>query len=205
MLHKTLRANTSLLQIYGLLRANNIGESVFLDSCGKGKYSYLALFPYCTFKSKNSKITIAENDKTKIIHGNPFDELKKLINNFKKKYKSSYNKDFPLLNSGCFGYLGYDLVRFLEKIPAKAKDDLKLPDSYFIFPRIILTKDHEKSLLYIFSPNNDKKGFEFITNIIKAIENISPNANLKNPDKSRINKKLDYYILKKYKIKSSLT
>jgi len=205
MFTKTLRAKVSLLQIYDLLRANNIGESVFLDSCGKGKYSYLALFPYCTFKSKNNKITITTNDKARTTQGNPFDELKKLITKFKNIYSAQHNNLFPLLNSGCFGYLGYDLVRFLEKIPAKAKDDLKLPDSYFIFPRIILTKDHEKSLLYIFSPNNDKKGFEFITNIIKAIENISPNANLKNPDKSRINKKLDYYILKKYKIKSSLT
>ena len=207
MLDKTLRANTSLLQIYGLLRANNIGESVFLDSCGKGKYSYLALFPYCTFKSKNSKITIAENDKTKIIHGNPFDELKKLINNFKKKYKSSYNKDFPLLNSGCVGYLGYDLVRFLEKIPAKAKDDLKLPGSYFIFPSIVLAEDHEKNLLYIFSPDNNKEGIEFISSIIKAVDKISPDAKINNSNNNnnKLNKPLDYYVIKRYNLRSSLT
>jgi anthranilate/para-aminobenzoate synthase component I len=37
--------------------------------------------------------------------------------------------------SGLFGYLSYDAVRHLERLPARAKDDLKLPISQFILPR----------------------------------------------------------------------
>lgn len=215
MIYKTLHANTSLVQIYDLFRANHLGESAFLDSCGKGRYSYLALFPYCTFKSKDNKITITENNNVRSINGNPFDELKKLIDKFKQKYKNkkysdNYNKNFPLLNSGCIGYLGYGLVRFLEKIPSKAKDDLKLPDSYFIFPSIIIAANHKKNLLYIFSSNNNKKGIEFILNLIKGISSIYSDSdnnldNKKDNNDDKKRNKLDYSVIKKYNIKSSLT
>ncbi len=217
MLNKILHTTVSLLQIYDSLRANNIGESVFLDSCGKGKYSYLALFPYCTFKSKGKSIWI-DGKVTTLKNSTPFDELKKLIKKYKKKYPQKYNSQFPLLNSGCIGYLGYDLVRFLEKIPAKAEDDLKLPDSYFIFPSILLAAEHvknknkknkQKDLLHIFSPNNDKQAFDFITNIIKAVDKINPNSEIENPttnaNENKKLKKLDYSVIKRYNIKSSLT
>ena len=36
---------------------------------------------------------------------------------------------------GLFGYLSYDAVRHLERLPAFAKDDLQLPISQFILPR----------------------------------------------------------------------
>ncbi len=204
MAYKKLSANVSLLQIYDSIRANNIGESVFLDSCGRGKYSYLALFPYCIFKSKNNNIWINDEVK-KLKNSTPFDELKKLIEKYKKKYTTQYNNQFPLLNSGCVGYLGYDLVRFLEKIPANAKDDLNLPDSYFIFPSIILAANHKKNLLHVFSPNNDKKAFAFMINIIKAIDKINPNSIIENSNKTRTNKIIDYSVIKKYCITSSLS
>ena len=40
--------------------------------------------------------------------------------------------------AGLFGYLSYDAVRHLEKLPANAEDDLGLPIARFILPRYIV-------------------------------------------------------------------
>lgn len=40
--------------------------------------------------------------------------------------------------AGLFGYLSYDAVRYLERLPAIADDDLGLPISQFILPRYIV-------------------------------------------------------------------
>ncbi len=45
-------------------------------------------------------------------------------------------EDQPLEGgAGLFGYLSYDAVRHLERLPVLAKDDLKLPIAQFILPR----------------------------------------------------------------------
>jgi anthranilate synthase component 1 len=40
------------------------------------------------------------------------------------------------------GYIGYDMVRFFEKLPDKNTDDLKIPDAIFILTDTILAFDH---------------------------------------------------------------
>jgi para-aminobenzoate synthetase component I len=189
MLHKKLKIKTSLTNIYNTWKSDN---SIFLDSCGKGRYSYIALYPYCIFKSKNDRIQIDN----KIITGNPWLELKKLIQKYKKQYKIKYNSSFPLLNSGCVGYLGYDLVRFLEKIPNTPKDDLNLPDSYFIFPKIILAQDHKTNTTHLFAVTKDKTLFN---NTLDKIKQTKEDKETKHSFTSKTN----YNIINK--ISSTLT
>tara|TARA_Y100000310_G_scaffold309226_1_gene353128 strand:- start:36 stop:1355 length:1320 start_codon:yes stop_codon:yes gene_type:complete len=135
--------------IYEALRSKN---SILLESQKNGNNSYIALNPYQLFKSKGNTITITKNNKTKRKKGNPLEELKKLISIHQVKRKPSQ----PLFYQGAIGYLGYDLVHHIEKLPKTAKDDLKLPDSYFIFPRDIIHFDHEKKTAKIITKNKQR-------------------------------------------------
>jgi anthranilate synthase component 1 len=50
--------------------------------------------------------------------------------------------DLPPLTGGLVGYLGYDVVRRLERLPQAAKDDLGLPELAMLFATDLAVLDH---------------------------------------------------------------
>ncbi len=48
---------------------------------------------------------------------------------------------FPLLG-GLVGVAGYDLVRFFERLPARARIEEECPDAHYVAPRSLLVFDH---------------------------------------------------------------
>jgi anthranilate/para-aminobenzoate synthase component I len=140
-----------------------------------GRYSYIGIDPFMTFKSKNKEITISRRNKSSTLHGNPMEELRKLID----AYKTPKIENLPLYQGGAMGYLSYDVVHFIEKLPKTALDDLKLPDSYYIFPRTIFAIDHKKKKLHIIiiaEPNLKSYGdaVKRIKDIVGAIKREKP-------------------------------
>lgn len=47
----------------------------------------------------------------------------------------------PPIAAGLFGYLGYDLIRAVERLPGNAPDPLGLPDGVLIRPRVVVVFD----------------------------------------------------------------
>jgi len=105
-----------------------------------GRYSFLGSDPSLVFRSKGRNIEIIEGKKrrkfkTKLT---PLAELKKLLS----KYKFVSVKGLPRFCGGFVGYMGYDMVRFFEKIPDKNRDTLNMHDSIFMLTDTILIFDH---------------------------------------------------------------
>lgn len=55
----------------------------------------------------------------------------------------------PPFIGGAVGYLGYDLVRFFERLPARASDSLDLPDLHLLLTDTVVIFDHVKHRLQI--------------------------------------------------------
>ncbi len=55
----------------------------------------------------------------------------------------------PPFTAGAVGYLAYDAVRGLEKLPARAPDDLHLPDCVLLFFDRLLAFDHARHQIQI--------------------------------------------------------
>jgi len=51
--------------------------------------------------------------------------------------------DLPPLTGGMVGFIGYDVVRRLERLPELAKDDLRLPELAMLFATDLAVLDHE--------------------------------------------------------------
>jgi len=114
------------------------------------RYSFIGGAPSLVFKSKGRQIVISEPGKREHrfeTSQNPLHELEKIL----KRYKQAPVKDLPLFSGGAVGYLGYDTVRFIEKIPDKNKDILKIPDSLFIFTDTLLIFDHLRKKIKVVS------------------------------------------------------
>jgi len=103
------------------------------------RYSFMGSSPSLVFSSKGSKVTIKEGKVSRSYTSkDPIGELKTIIS----KYNFVKVRGLPRFCGGLVGYLGYDMVRFMEDIPDKNPDDLKVPDSLFMLTDMIVIFDH---------------------------------------------------------------
>ncbi len=160
------------------------------------RYSFLGSNPSIIFKSKAKNIQIIYPGRKSTLRfvtpGDLLDEIKKIM----KDFKPANIKGLPRFYGGFVGYMGYDTVRFFEKLPDKNPDDLKLPDSIFILTDNILVFDHVnhtiKIIVNVILPKQSKnslkvKKTEAYSNAIKKIESI--HRDLKKPLIEKENKK----------------
>jgi len=131
--------------------------SFFLDSGMDphklGRYSFIGSDPYLLLRSRGSKIDIIQEGKSSTIYGNPFD----LVNDFLNFYRLDRCPSPVPFVGGAVGYFSYDLCHFIERLPEKAVDDLKLPECYFGFYDLVLAFDNLKDKAYIVSTGFPEK------------------------------------------------
>jgi anthranilate synthase component 1 len=109
-----------------------------------GRYSFIGFDPLMTFTSSQEHMEIKREGKVETRTGNPLQELRNLLASFKAHQAES----LPRFFGGLVGYLGYDMVRFMEKLP-DSHTPLDLPDSSFMVPRTVLIHDSFKQKLVI--------------------------------------------------------
>ena len=120
----------------------------------RGRYTIFGKNPdkIWEFNNKNSYVTI--NKKKQKIKGNPEKTIEKIIEEFKFKTPMG----LPPICSLISGYFSYDSIRYVERIPNKCKNDLKLPDVRLIRPRTLVIHDNlKKKIFYIVNIFNDEK------------------------------------------------
>lgn len=111
-----------------------------------GRYSFVGYDPLLTFESRGSQIKVRRGDHLSVLNGDPLAELKKLLASFKACTDSDF---LPRFFGGAVGYLGYEMVRFMERLPEKNPPLADLPESSFMVPRFILIFDNLKQTLSV--------------------------------------------------------
>ena len=124
-------------------------NSFLLESVEGGerlaRYSFLGTDPFLVFRSKGDTATIIEGDHTEQVPlaagtRDPLHVLQSLLG----RYTYVPTPHLPRFVGGAVGMIGYDTVRFFEKLPTLAKDDLDLDDCIFLFTDALLIFDHVK-------------------------------------------------------------
>ena len=183
-----------------LIKKNSfIFESVEKRSV-RGRYTIIGGDPDKIWEFKENRIFILENNKKKIIKNNPYIFLKKLI----KDFNFPLPKNIPSLCSLLVGYFSYDIIRYIEKIPKKCIDDLKIPDIRLMRPKTIIIHDNYlKKIYFISNCFYDEK----IKNYTKYYNNQIQNLKfLKNLAFNFNNRSLEKKIRKeKVKVKSNIS
>lgn len=113
------------------------------------RYSFLGSGPSLVFRSKGDVIEITEDGNTKrfTASSDPLEEMKVILD----RYKFVHTPGLPRFCGGLVGFMGYDMVRFFEKLPEKNPDDLNTPDSVFMLTDTILIFDHVKHKIKVVS------------------------------------------------------
>jgi len=124
----------------------------------RGRYTIFGKNPDKIWEFNNKNSYLITNKVKKKIQGNPEKIIEKIIENFKFKTPPG----LPSICSLISGYFSYDSIRYIEKIPNKCKDDLKLPDVRLLRPRTLVIHDNlKKQIFYIINTFNDEKIFDY--------------------------------------------
>ena len=120
----------------------------------RGRYTIFGKKPDKIWEFNNNNSYLVTNKTKKKIIGNPEKIIEKIIEEFKFKIPSG----LPPISSLISGYFSYDSIRYIEKIPNKCRDDLKLPDVRLLRPRGLVIHDNlKKKIFYIVNIFKDEK------------------------------------------------
>jgi anthranilate synthase component 1 len=113
-----------------------------------GRFSFIGYDPLVTFISKNETVTIRQEakgeNKSRSFRANPLHALKSLVSDL----GAAEYDHLPRFCGGAVGFLGYDMVRFMEDLPDD-RPQTELPDSSFMVPKIVLVHDSFKQTVTI--------------------------------------------------------
>ncbi|MGY1738741.1 anthranilate synthase component I [Geodermatophilus sp. SYSU D00684] len=130
--------------IYRKLAGNRPG-TVLLESAEQGKrwsrYSFVGV---------RSAGVLTERDGRTLWLGDPLpgltDDLPEdplaAVRTLARRLRSPRREDLPRLTGGLVGYLGYDVVRRLERLPVTAADDLGMPELSLALVTDLAVLDH---------------------------------------------------------------
>ena len=137
-----------------------------------GRYSFLGSEPTVIFKSKDGKIEISEKGETKRfdIKGDPLHHLKELMS----RYIPVKLPGLPRFFGGAVGYIGYDMVKFFEKLPDSVENDLELPDALLMITDTIIIFDNVNQKIKVVSNayTEGKDSYEAYTDAVDRIESM---------------------------------
>ena len=144
--------------------ANSQPNSFLLESVTdgdvRGRYSMIGLDPDLIFRFKDGVCELntqfdAAPDAFEKLDEAPLDGLRMVL----QASELAIPDNLPPMAAGIFGYLSYDMVRFMEELPDTNPNVLQLPECLFIRPQLVAV-------------------FDGVTDVLKLVTPVRPNANL---------------------------
>ncbi len=103
-----------------------------------GRFSLLGSRPSLVFIARGERCEIHRDGRVTPCKGHPLDELGALL----REHQAVQLPGLPRFCGGAVGYFGYDAVRWFERIPNLAADELHLPDAVFMFGDVVSVFDN---------------------------------------------------------------
>jgi anthranilate synthase component I len=79
----------------------------------------------------------------------------------------------PPMAAGLFGYLGYDMVRLMEDLPAPNPDPIGIPDAILVRPTVVVIFDAVKDTVTVVTPVRPANGVSADAAFARAVERLT--------------------------------
>jgi len=110
-----------------------------------GRYTFIGLNPYKRIVSRGRAIAITEGKKTVQIEGDVFAILREALGG----HTPARVPGLPPFTAGAVGFLSYDVVRQIERLPETNPDELHVPDACLLFFDEVLAFDHVRKEIHL--------------------------------------------------------
>jgi len=123
------------------------------DGTIRGRYSIIGTQPDVILKVEDGKASInrsAQLDETAFepLPDQPLDALRQLVADSTIEVPAG----LPPQSAGVYGYLGYEMVRYMEVLPDSNPDHLQTPEAVLMRPSLLAIFDTLKDELYLTAP-----------------------------------------------------
>ena len=134
-------------------RANSFLLESVEGGATRGRYSMIGIDPDVIWRCKDGSAEINRRAATDTQTFEPCDEpplasLRSLVH----ESRIALPAGSPPMAAGVFGYLGYDMVRQMERLPAAKPDLFGVPDAVFIRPTIMVVFDAVHDEITVVTP-----------------------------------------------------
>ena len=110
-----------------------------------GRYTFIGFTPFKRIVARGRDIAITEGRKTTRFQGDVFAVLRDALGG----HKPARLPGLPPFSAGAVGFFAYDAVRQIERLPARAKDELGIPDACLLFFDEVLAFDHVRKEIWL--------------------------------------------------------
>jgi anthranilate synthase component 1 len=139
------------LKLCGQGSSNGRGPSFLLESVEKGeqlgRYSFIGVHAPLTITARGDQVTLGAAGSA-VLEQRQGDPLR-IVEELMAPRKPAPVTGLPRFNGGVVGYFGYDLVRFMERLPATARTDLHAPDMALMMADNLVVFDHVRHRLLV--------------------------------------------------------
>jgi anthranilate synthase component I len=110
-----------------------------------GRYTFMGVKPASKLVARGNEVTTWQGQRQKTEKGDIFEILKSAL----ASHSPAHVAGLPPFTAGAIGFFAYDVVRQIERLPVRAKDDLGLPDACLAFFHEVVAFDHVKKELLL--------------------------------------------------------
>lgn len=138
------------------LGADRTGLILFESVLGgetRGRYSFIALDPDQWWRVRDGVAEVSTDSGFERIVGSS-DEPVSSLREFVGACQTAIDPSLPPMASGAFGYIGYDMVRYMERLPQVAPDPLVVPEALLMRPGIVMIFDAVRQEIILVAPHH---------------------------------------------------
>ncbi|MCL4457533.1 MAG: anthranilate synthase component I [Nitrospirae bacterium] len=110
------------------------------------RYSFIGIEPSMIVTCSGKKVEIKNNAG---VSGIETDDPLTVIKDILSKFKPVEVKGLPRFSGGFVGYMGYDIVKFFERVPDTRKPAVDMPDIFMMLADTILIFDNLKQTIKV--------------------------------------------------------
>ena len=121
----------------------------------RGRYSMIGLDPDVIFRAQGERAEISRaGGAFAALEARPLDALRALI----AESRIDLPDGLPPMAAGVFGYLGYDMVRQMERLAPAKPDPIGVPEALMIRPTVMVVFDSVRDEMVVVTPIRPQPG-----------------------------------------------
>ena len=132
---------------------DEFGDSFLLESVEGGeqvgRYSFVGVNPRGVISLQGNLVTDERGERAETRPLADGEDILDVIRAELSRFRPADLPGLPRFQGGAVGYLGYDVVRFFEKLPDTAAAPLNVPDAIFLLADTLVVFDHARHRLMI--------------------------------------------------------
>jgi anthranilate synthase component 1 len=116
-----------------------------------GRYSFIGVGSRATLLARDGSVEVRRGDRVEhhTLPEGPAGDPLRFLRPLLEELAPLEPQELPRFAGGAVGYLSYDWVRCVERLPSENPDDLGVPVCFFNFPELVLVHDRKRQRLTV--------------------------------------------------------